>query len=98
MISHDHRTSDNYRGGCYLRHRDDVRLTGNLAEHGVAAVQPWAHDGGDEELTAVGVGARVGHGEEAGAFVLQFEVLVSKFAACCWHGQCKKEVQVRRMV
>ena len=36
-----------------------------LAEDGVLAVEPSSLHGGDEELRAVGVGAGVGHGEEA---------------------------------
>lgn len=35
----------------------------------------------DEELRAVGVGTGVGHGQDAGARVLQSEVLVRKFHA-----------------
>ena len=44
------------------------------------AVQVRGGDGGDEELTAVGVGARVGHGEESRLGVLLDEVLVREFA------------------
>ena len=39
-------------------------------------IQPGGLDGGDEELGAVGVGTRVGHGEEARRGVLDQEVLV----------------------
>ena len=39
-------------------------------------VQPGGLDRGDEELGAVGVGTRVGHGEEARRGVLDQEVLV----------------------
>ena len=35
------------------------------------AVEPGSRDVGHEELAAVGAGARVGHGEETGAVVLQ---------------------------
>jgi hypothetical protein len=39
-------------------------------------IEPRGLDGADEELRAVGVGASVGHGEDALASVLQLEVLV----------------------
>ena len=42
------------------------------------AVQPGGNDRGDEELGAVGAGARVGHGQQEGLRVLQLEVLVRK--------------------
>src|SRR5690606_25520878 len=49
-----------------LGDRVDHRQTfGDLAEHGVAAVQPVGLDVGDEELAAVGVGAGIGHGQHA---------------------------------
>ena len=44
-------------------------------------VEPWAWDGGDEELRSVGVGSSVGHGEEAGFGVLLGEVFVSELLA-----------------
>ena len=54
---------------------------GDLAEDDVAAVEPGGHDGGDEELRAVRVGARVGHRQHEGLFVGQLEVLVGEFFA-----------------
>lgn len=42
------------------------------------AVQPGGHNGGDEELGAVGVFASIGHAEPAGAVVLQLEVLIGE--------------------
>jgi hypothetical protein len=36
-----------------------------LSEHHVLAVQPRALNSGNEELGAVGVGASVGHGQQA---------------------------------
>merc|ERR1719409_2242779 len=38
-------------------------------------------DGAEEKLGSVGVGTRVGHGEDAGAGVLELEVLVGEFGA-----------------
>ena len=38
-------------------------------------------DGGDEKLGAVGVGARVGHGQSPGSAVLEFEVFVRELLA-----------------
>lgn len=42
------------------------------------AVQPRSHNGGDEELRAVGVFASVSHAEPASAVVLQLEVLIGE--------------------
>lgn len=47
----------------------------------MAAVQPRGLFGGDEELRPVGVFARVGHGQPAGAVVLELEVLVGELLA-----------------
>ena len=46
-----------------------------LAKHGVEAVEMSAFRVRDEELGPVGVGAAVGHGEDAGADVLFVEAL-----------------------
>lgn len=51
----------------------------HLSKHNVLAIQPWGVHGAKEELTAVGAGAGIGHGEDAGASVLQNKVLIS-----CW--------------
>src|SRR4051812_17961427 len=53
-----------------------ARLVGHPAEDDVLAVQPGGHHGGDEELRAVGVGAGVGHRQQARLGVLELEVLV----------------------
>lgn len=50
----------------------------DFSKNDMFAVQPAGHDGGDEELGAVGVFASVGHAEPAGAIVLQFEVLIGE--------------------
>lgn len=60
---------------------NDIHALYDVAEDDVSAVQPGGLDGGDEELGAVGVGASVGHGEDAGAGVLQDEVLVGELLA-----------------
>ena len=53
----------------------------DLAEDDVAAVEPRGHDGGDEELGAVGVGAGVGHREHEWLAVVELEVLVRELLA-----------------
>ena len=47
----------------------------------MAPVQPGGDDGSDEELGAVGVGARVGHGQRARGGVGERKVLVREFRA-----------------
>lgn len=44
-------------------------------------VQPGSLYGANKELRAVGVGARIGHRQDAGAGVLQLEVLVGELVA-----------------
>lgn len=60
---------------------DHVHTLGDLAEDDVLAVEPWAWDGGDEELGAIRVGPGVRHGEQAGLFVLLYKVLVLELVA-----------------
>ena len=60
---------------------DDLHALRHLTEDGVLAVKPGGHDGGDEELGPVGVGAGVGHGQEPGLGVLLDEVLVVELGA-----------------
>ena len=60
---------------------DDLHALNNLTENGVLAVKPGGHNGGDEELGPVGVGAGVGHGQEPGLVVLLDEVLVGELGA-----------------
>lgn len=50
----------------------------DFSKNDMFAVQPGGHDGGDEELGAVGVLASVGHAEPARAVVLQLEVLIGE--------------------
>jgi len=56
----------------------DVHTVSHFPEHDVLPVQPFGLDGAEEELTAVGVGAGVGHGEDAGTDVFLLEVLVGE--------------------
>jgi len=53
----------------------------HLAENYVPAVQVGSLRGANEELRAVSVGASVGHGQDAGALVLEGEVLVGELGA-----------------
>lgn len=45
---------------------DDVHTADHFTEDGVAHVEPWGRNGGDEKLAAISAGARVRHGEDAG--------------------------------
>jgi hypothetical protein len=47
-----------------------------LAKHHVFVVQPLTLIAGDEELTAVGVGAGIGHGKQTGFGVAMEEVFI----------------------
>merc|ERR1719181_196141 len=60
---------------------DNIHALADLAENGVAAIEPCGLDGADEELGAVGVRASVGHGKDAFAGVLELEVLVLELFA-----------------
>ena len=62
-------------------HDVEAGLVVHPAEDDVFAVEPVGLDGGYEELGPVGVGAGVGHGEEAGGAVLHQEVLVVKLGS-----------------
>ena len=60
---------------------DDIHALDDTAKDAVLAVQPASLSGAEEELRAVGVGTRVGHGENARTRVLQLKVLVGKLVA-----------------
>ena len=53
----------------------------HLSKYDMLPVQPGGLHSGDEELRAVGVLASIGHGQPAGALVLQSEVLVLELVA-----------------
>lgn len=53
----------------------------DLAEHDVLAIEVGSGDGGNEELTAVGAGPGVGHGEQEGTVMLEVEVLIGELFA-----------------
>ena len=44
---------------------------GHPAKHGVLVVQPGGGHSSDEELRAVGVGTRIGHGQREGTVMPQ---------------------------
>lgn len=74
---------------------DYVVALKNLPEHDMAAVEPRGDGGGDEELAAIGVFARVGHAEKPLLAVLELEVLIREFVAvdglparACQNCQC----------
>lgn len=59
----------------------NVHALFHMAKHNMFAVQPVCLYGANEELGAVGVGARIGHGQNTRPLVLQLEVLVRKAAS-----------------
>lgn len=63
-------------GALALNLGDEVHALHHLAEDHVLAVEPRRLHRGHEELRAVGARARVGHGQETRARVLDLEVLV----------------------
>ena len=68
-------------GAAALESLDDIHALNDLAEDDVLAIEPWAWDGGDEELGAVSVLAGVCHGKKTWAGVLVLEVLISELLA-----------------
>jgi len=63
---------------------DDIKTFHNCAKDDVLAIQVWGLASANEELTSVGVGAGIGHGEAAGSSVLAgfaCEALISEFGA-----------------
>jgi len=58
-----------------------IQTLDHLAKDDVLVVQPGGLHGANEELGSVRVGASVGHRQDAGAGVLQLEVLVGELVA-----------------
>ena len=58
------------RGAHPLHRHDDFHALDDVAENNVLAIEPRGGNSAEEELGAVGVGAGVGHGEDARAVVL----------------------------
>merc|ERR1712138_168547 len=68
------------RIGAHLLDRlHHVHALDDHAEYHVLPIEVWGCRGAEEKLGAVGVGAGVGHGEDAGAGVLVGEALVCEF-------------------
>jgi len=59
----------------------NVHAINDLAEHDMLAVQPAGLSSAQKELGAVGVGAGIGHRQDAGTGVLQTKVFVLKLIA-----------------
>lgn len=60
---------------------DHIQSLDDLAEDDVLVVQPGGLHSANKELGAVRVGASVGHRQDAGAGVLQLEVLIGELVA-----------------
>ena len=65
-------------GPARLDSLDDVVSLHDLTEHGVLTVQERGPGGTQEELRTIGVGTRIGHGQDARARVREREVLIRK--------------------
>ena len=61
-----------------LHSLEDILSLGDLSEDGVLSIEMRSRNEAEEELRSVGVGTSVGHGEDAGAGVLEAEVFVSE--------------------
>ncbi len=64
---------------------DDIHTSSDSTENNVLAIEPWAFDGGKEELGTVGVWARVSHGQQSRTSVSQLEVLIWELATIDGH-------------
>ena len=67
----------------------------DLAEDHMLAIQPARHHGRDEELGAVGVRARVRHGQQEGFVVFELEILVFELGAI--DGLAARSVVIREI-
>ena len=64
---------------------EDVITFDHLTEDGVGTIEPIGGAESDEELTAVGVGASVSHGEETSLVVSDVEVLIGELGSVDGH-------------
>ena len=60
---------------------DDVHALDNLTEDNMLSIKPCSLHCADEKLTAIGVGARIGHRKNTRTGVLEAEILISEFLA-----------------
>lgn len=60
---------------------DDVQTTCDVSEDDVLAIQPGSVSRANEELAAIGVRARIGHGHGSEAAMLELEVLIRELVA-----------------
>ena len=63
-----------------LAHDQHAIRVQHTAKYTVLAIQPLCLDARDEELAAVGIGATVGHAQQARRIVLEREVLIGELA------------------
>ena len=57
---------------------DNIHALRHITKYDVLSIKPISLDGTQEKLRAVGIGARVGHGEHTGTSVRQLKVFVFK--------------------
>ena len=58
-----------------------VQTLSDFSENNVLSIKPRGGDSANEELRSVGVGSRVGHGQNSSPVVLVDEVLIRKLSA-----------------
>ena len=55
-----------------------IHAVDKFTKNNVLAIEPWAGDGGQEKLRAIGVWTSIGHREETGSGVLVLEAFILK--------------------